>query len=209
VAYTPIDRFTIAANLAYADGKIRNGLVPCNDLDRDGVPDQVTSAPTLDELLAAVGSDNLAACRVTQRSSLGPPWSGNIRAEYNHPIMAGTEAFVRGLFSWNGSSQVDPANSFDDYDSYGLLNLYLGLRDPDGAWEVQLYGKNITNNKTVLTVDNGPFLTSYQQLRITGFQDGRPVLTPGSATADSPYTEITMVPRQEFGVNFRIALGSR
>lgn len=208
-AFTPSERFSIAANLAYADGKIRNGLVPCNDLNGDGVPDVLTSTPTLDQLLAAVGSDNLSACRVTQRSGLGSPWSGNVRAEYNYPVVDGAEAFVRGLFSWNGSSQVDPANRFDDYGSYGLLNLYAGIRDPEGAWEVQFFAKNVTNDKTVLTVDNGPFQTNYQQLRVTGFQNGRPVLTPGAATADSPYTAVSTVARQEFGVNLRIAFGSR
>jgi iron complex outermembrane receptor protein len=200
LAYAPSDRFNLAANLAYADGKLRNGLVPCNDLNGDGVPDVAVAPPTLVELQAAVGSDNLAACRLTQRSSLGSPWSGNVRAEYNQPIAAGAQGFIRALFSWNGGSEGDPANSFDNHGAYGLLNLYLGVRDPAGAWEVQFFGKNIANDRTVLTVDNGPLQTSYRQISATG---------AASAIATSPYTQITMVPRREFGVNLRFAFGSR
>ena len=44
------------------------------------------------------------------------------------------EGYVRGLYNWKGNSANDPVNAFDDVASYGLLNLYAGVRDADGRW---------------------------------------------------------------------------
>ncbi|MCJ8159672.1 TonB-dependent receptor [Sphingomonas sp. LaA6.9] len=194
---------------SYSLGKIKNGTIPCNDLNGDGVPDPTGPAPTLAQLQAAVGADNLAACQVNQRASFLPPFSATLQSEYNLAISNKMDGFVRGLFSYYGSSQGDPTNDFDDVGDYGLLNLYTGVRDPDGAWELTLFAKNVFNTTKVLTRTT-PLFTSYQQLP-GAIINGVPTITgrPSAATTTSSYTGITTTPPQEFGINFRFFFGSR
>ena len=111
-------------------------------------------------------------------------------------------AFARGLFSYKGKSKGDPTNSIDDESGYGLLNLYAGLRAPDGGWEINLFAKNVFN--TIRTTSFGaPAVTAYQELAPPTFRT-----TVGKAFT-SPYSVIQTTPPQEFGVNVRFALGSR
>ncbi|GAA0330652.1 TonB-dependent receptor [Sphingomonas oligophenolica] len=201
-------RFSIGIVASYALGKIKGGTIPCTDLNKDGVPDAVTSAPTLAQLQAATGANNISACKVTQRSSFLPPFSATIQSEYSHPISDHVDAYLRGLLTFNGQSQGDPTNAFDQVGSYGLLNLFTGIRDPRGMWEINLYAKNILNTDKVLTRTT-PNSTSYQQLGFGGFGPNGPILTgPTAANTTSSYTTITTTPNREFGVNMVFRFGS-
>jgi iron complex outermembrane receptor protein len=199
VSYDLTPSWTVGAVASYALGKIKNGTIPCNDLNGDGKPDVITASPTLAQLHAAVGANNVAQCKLSQRSSFQPPFSTTIQSEYNRPI-GNFDGFVRGLVNYNGNSQGDPTNPFDDVDAYALVNLYLGVRAPDKAWEVTLYAKNLFDTTKVLTRTD-PLSTSYQQLS-TSF-------VASAATYTSTYTGVTTTPPREFGVNLRVALGSR
>lgn len=203
VNWNPSERFNMSLNGAYARGKIRNGNVPCLDLNGDGVPDASRPATlTPEDLFAVAGTENVSVCQVSFRSSLASPWSGNFQAEYNMPVFNdASEAFVRTLVSYNGSSRVDEQNPFDDYGDYALVNLYAGLRDADGAWEVTLYGKNIFEEQTVLSTSLGALFTS-----VPGVPGGA-ITSPyiGLGNASSP----SLTAPREFGVTARFAFGSR
>ena len=127
VNFAPTSQWDIGAVASYSLGEIKNGFVPCNDYaPTDGVPDSgVPASPAA--IRAANGGENLAGCTVTQRASLSPLWSGSLQSEYRVPISA-MEGFVSGQLSVYGDSKNDPTNGVDDYDSYALLNLYLGIR---------------------------------------------------------------------------------
>ena len=163
-----------------------------NDFNGDGVPDDnVTSAPSE----AQLGTNGIGTCTVTQDSSALPPFSATLQSEYSLPISDRTDAFLRGLFSFYGKSDQNPNLDYDDIDAYGLLNLYTGVRDPDGQWEVSLYGKNIFDVTKA----------TYQDFRQTlNYSFG---LTSASYTA--PYNVVRTTAPQEFGVNVRFAFGSR
>lgn len=206
LVYRPAENWFLAGTLNYAKGEIRDGTIPCNDLNKDGVPDaNLTSAPTLAQLQAAVGANNVAACKVSYRSSFAAPFSGTLQSEYSQGI-GNFDGFVRGLVTWKGKSKNDPTNSYDEVGSYALLDVYLGLRDPDSAWEVSLFAKNLTKNDTVLTRSNGPLATSYTLLKST--TAGVPFGTQ-SSVANSTYTSVTTVQPRVFGINLRYAFGSR
>jgi iron complex outermembrane receptor protein len=208
ISYDLTPNWSIGAVTSYALGKIKNGTIPCNDLNGDGKPDVTTVAPTLAQLQAAVGANNLSQCKASQRSSFQPPFSTTIQSEYSQPI-GNFEGYVRGLLYYNGKSQGDPTSTFDDVKAYGLFNLYAGVRAPDKAWELTVYAKNLFNTTKVLSRTN-PLSTSYQQLpgAIIG---GVPTITgrPSAVTDTSTYTGVTTTPPQEFGVTLRVALGSR
>ncbi|MFK4873060.1 TonB-dependent receptor [Novosphingobium sp. ZW T3_23] len=204
---TPMWKFNASAS--YSLGKIKNGTIPCNDLNGDGVPDATTNAPSLAELQAAVGADNIAACQVNQRASFMAPFSATLQSEYSFPAFGDTDAYVRGLMTYTGKSQGDPGNAWDDVSDYALVNLFAGLRAQDGAWEIGFYAKNVFETTKTLTRTN-PLFTAYQQLGFGGIQNGAPVFTgPTAATYTSTYNGVTVTAPREFGINVRYAFGSR
>jgi len=194
--------FDLGLIAAWSDGKIKNGVIPCDDLNGDDVPDSLTTAPTVAQLQAAYGSDFIGSCRVSQRSSKQSPFSATVTAAYTMPVSDKIDVFTRGLFNYYGSSLADPTTSFDNLGSYGLLNLYAGLRDPDGGWELNLFAKNVFNTIRTTQFDP-PASTSYQELAPPTFQ------TTVGKSATSPYSIIGTNAPREFGVSLRIALGSR
>jgi len=201
--YRPSQRFTLSIVAAYSQSKIKNGVIPCDDLNGDGVPDTVTSAPTVAQLQSAYGADQIGSCAVSLRGSNQSPFSTTVQAEYNHPISDRMELFGRGLFSYYGSSQNDPSLPFDDIGSYGLLNLYAGVRADDGAWEVSLFAKNIANTVKYSRFGS-PASTSYQELTLASGLSA----TAGKAFT-SPYSQIDVTAPREFGINVKFAFGSR
>jgi iron complex outermembrane receptor protein len=117
------------------------------------------------------------------------------------PITSALTGYVRGQVSLYGDSKNDPANSVDDYDGYELLNLYVGVRDASGAWEVGLYGKNVTETERVLTrsstVASTPFnLGATASSGLTNYYAG------GVAGG------LVMTAPREFGLSVRYSFGS-
>ena len=202
LSYRASDRFNIGLVTSYVDGKIKNGVIPCDDLNGDGVPDTLTSAPTLAQLQAAYGTNNIGQCTVTQRSAYQAPFSATAQAEYRMPVGSKLELFGRGLFTYYGASQVDPTVKYDDVGSYGLLNLFGGLRASDGSWELNVFARNVFN-----TIRNSrltsPQATSFQELQPPTFR------TAAGRTFTGTYSQVvTNLPR-EVGINLRFAFGSR
>lgn len=202
IAFRASRNFDINLVASYSDGKIKNGLIPCDDLNQDGIPDSLTSAPTLAQVQAAYGANYIGQCRVTQRSSGQSPFSATVQASYNLPISDKVNFFTRGLFTFLGDAQGDPSNAFDSVSSHGLLNLFAGVRDPGGAWEVNFFAKNVFNTLRV-TSNSGPAVTGYQALQPPTYR------TTAGASATSPYAIIRTTAPREFGLNVRFAFGSR
>jgi iron complex outermembrane receptor protein len=180
---------------AYAKSKIKDGTVPCNE----GVsPDM-----TYDEFIAAAGG-GLATCQVDFRAGKSAPFNATFQTEYNLPLSDSLDSYVRGLFSYYGKSQNDPANPFDDVKSYGIVNLFAGIRDSEGDWEFGLYGKNVFDVLRVTSRTENPLSVSYREV---DFSTNPPGAVP--ATASGAYRGITINNPQEFGVTFRASFGSR
>jgi iron complex outermembrane receptor protein len=188
------DAFDIGASFTYAVGKIKNGRVPCADSNNDGVPDMTEALPTLASFNAL--GRTIQSCVVNQRANDAPVFSGNVQAEYRVPVSDRAQGYLRGLFTYYGSSQGDPLNRFDQVDGYGLLDLFVGLRDPDGAWEVQAFAKNITNTYRVLS-RTSPITQT------VGFSNGQ------SANVFTNYRGVSSTAPREFGLNVRYAFGAR
>lgn len=200
LAWKVSPNFNFSLTAAYADGKVKNGLVPCNDINGDDVPDAGTAAPTAAQLQTAYGADLIGSCRVSQRSSNQSPFSATAQAEYTMPLSDSLEVFGRGLLTYFGKSQVEPTSTFDDLGAYGLLNLYAGLRDSDGDWEFNIYAKNVFNTIKATRFDP-PASTSFQRLNASFQASGQ--------SATSSYSVIQTTAPRELGINFRVALGSR
>ena len=202
IGYRVTDRFNIGATLSYSLSKIKNGRLPCNDYaPRDGVPDAAGGVPTFTAIQAANGGEQVATCSVSTRAGVGAPFSATVTSELSQPVSGFGDAYLRGLFSYYGNSQNDPANAFDNVKSYGMLNLFAGLRSSDGDWDVGLYAKNLTNVGRVLNTPASPQNVSYQVAGATGVVGGTGVTT---------YRQVQLYsPPREFGLNATFRFGSR
>jgi iron complex outermembrane receptor protein len=207
-SFAPNRSWDLGVNVAYAKSKASGGLVPCNDYF---APFGVADSPAQQAALAALSTANrvalimattngqgIGACPFNGSPALAPKWSANAQSEYRIPVSNAVDGFVRGLVSWSGKSEGDPLNPVDQVSSYALLNLYAGLRDHSGAWEISLYAKNLTNTFRILNRESSQFAPQFQ------------LLGSGVAPVIPDYRRVLSVtaPR-EFGVNVRYSFGAR
>ena len=162
--------------------------------DSDQAATAFASAATAAALLAHVGNDWIDTCRTSGSPASAPKLSGSVQGEYSMPLADKADGFLRGLVIWKGNSQGAAANPVDSVKAYALLNMFAGVRDPDGAWEVSVFAKNLTNTHRVLTRSGTPLTTQ---------------LTGSRLNLASNYYGITTTAPREFGVNVRYAFGSR
>jgi len=203
IAYRPIRSLNLAASFSYAKGKIDNGVVACNDFDGDGRPDSVLSTPTVDDIRNAAGGEEVGACRINDRLSPAPTWTMVLQPDYSFALTDKLNGFLRALYTYYPSNDQNPYNRFDSVDAYGVLNLYTGLRSPDGAWELSLFAKNVLNEDQVIDRGQGPITTGYQRLLPPEYQ------TAEGASIASPYMTTRLVAPREIGASIRYAFGSR
>ena len=133
------ENVSLAAGIAYLDAELEGIQQPCFidqllvgsgctiDLNGDGVPETQDLAgkapPNTPEL-----KYNLDLSFTIPTANMGFDFFGNLNYSYQDDTQFGL-------------SQDDLATQ----DSYGLLNLTLGILDKQGRYEVHLYGKNITD----------------------------------------------------------------
>ena len=192
LSFSVTENFSVATTAAYADGRVKDGVFPCVDLDNDNVQD--TAAPTLGQLYGQVGANQIDTCRADASSSSAPRWSGTVQAEYSRPVGTVGEAYLRGLSTWRGKSRGDTINPNDDVGAFALVDLFAGLRGLENAWEISFFAKNVLNTRRVLTRSAAPLATQ---------------VVPNGGTATYNYLGIAMTEPREFDVNMRVFFGSR
>lgn len=183
------DQLTLGVLFNYAKGKIDDGKIACNDYNpHDGIPDTSGVVPTLADIVAAAGDDNLTECETSQRTNFAPDYSATFSGEYRFAV-GSLQAYLRGLWSWYDDTENDPTNPLDDIDSYSIVNLYLGLTEPEGRWSGMLYVKNVFDTEEVIKRSAQPGSVSYA----VGNDD--PIV--------SRYREVSLTAPQEIGINLR------
>jgi iron complex outermembrane recepter protein len=186
------DRFNFGGTFAYAKSEVANGRVPCVDLNNDNIQDStLITAATLDAFAAQAGPGLVDTCAIS-RAGRAPNFSATLQAEYNVPVANTLQGYLRGFLTYNGATTGEDPNANDSVSAYAIANLFLGVRAEDGSWDLSVYGRNITNTHRVLTRDGS---------------------RASSVIARNPYTSdyykiATTAPR-EFGINLRVAFGSR
>lgn len=204
MAFNPSRHFSLSASLDWSKSKIGAAERACNVLPNGTIP-TVTDLQT-----GLPAGEHLAVCNVPggQSANLQAPWNGTVQSEYSHDLTDNAEGFVRGLVSWHGKTQNDPENPYDNIGAYALLNAYAGVRDPNGAWSLTFYGKNLANVHEISTLEATPFNVSQTNVLLQAPTYRTPVGTTSSNNISRYGVLTTIVPR-EFGVTLRVALGSR
>lgn len=195
--YQLSEQWNVGALVSYAKGEIDNGTIPCNDYaPADGNPDSGGNVPTVAQIDAATGNQNVGSCKADFRSNFAPLWTATFSSEYGFK-MGDLDSYLRGLLTVYGESKNDPTNNLDDVDSYSTLNLYAGVRDPEAVWEVMFYGKNVFEAEEVLSREASPASVGVQVLQPPTFTSA------AGDTRVSTYRQVSLTPEREFGVNVR------
>lgn len=141
----PLDNWDVSVSAAYIKGRYDDAALPCNDFDGDGKPDG-TGTPVI------TGSGNVSFCKTNSRLADIPDFTLSANSELRFPMDTVTP-FVRGLLSYRPGVFSERADF--RYQSRALLNAYVGVRTNDGRWEVNVFAKNLLNQKRITNISLG------------------------------------------------------
>jgi iron complex outermembrane receptor protein len=168
-----IDTWDMNVSAAYTRGRYSDALLPCNDFDGSGVPNQ-NGVPTVQ------GTGNVSYCVSSGRLAETPDFSLTANTELRFPTGDYTP-FVRALFTYRPAFTSDRVNF--RYQDRELLNLFVGVRGPDDKWEITAFARNVLNQK-----------------RITNISLGNSLVPTQSGSLDSGYRLVNVTNPREFGV---------
>ena len=88
-----------------------------------------------------------ATCNLTGRQVVGAPkWTANAYAAYERPLTERLIGYARAEYSWRSHFYGYQDDSVQTRTGdYTLVNLYLGIKDPAGRWDLMIWGKNVAN----------------------------------------------------------------
>jgi iron complex outermembrane receptor protein len=173
--------FDLTAN--YSNGHLTGSEVPC-------------SPPSGGTTVAAFpAGTHVFLCPSHASTSVAPNFNTSAQSEYDLPLpgASGIDSFIRGLYTFYGRNPH--ASQFYVAPSYGILNLYAGLRSPDGAWEGAIFAKNALDAEKVLTLSTGTPAIDAQGL--------------STMFGSSGYYNTSITPRREYGLTVTYSFGSR
>lgn len=102
-----------------------------------------------------------AVCDLSGRGLPGvSKYSVSLGGEYAADVASGAEAYINANYSYR--SKFNAAyNLAEDavIKGYGLTNLRIGLRHPDGRWDVSVYARNLFNTKYFNNIGPAAFNT--------------------------------------------------
>lgn len=176
----PTENIDLGINASYADSHYDNATIICNDYNGDGIPD-ATGDP------AVQPGKQVSTCLSNDRLAQIPKFNMNASAEVRMPLGSVTP-FLRTLVNYRPgfTSQLDNYH----YRAYTKVDLFAGVRDEDGRWELTVYAKNLLNQTRALSVSAGNFQQSTVTLDFSA----------AGAAFDSGYRTAVITPPREIGV---------
>ncbi len=121
--------------LSYSKGEWDGASKPCNDR----APGEV-----------------LAYCDIDGEPLGGEPeWSFSLNSEYYFPLGDATELYVRGLLKYtddriNTEASAGIGQVAADFESYTIVDMFVGWRSSAYTWDVSLWAKNVTDEDAVV-----------------------------------------------------------
>lgn len=130
------DNWRIGGAFSYTDSVFKDGAeLVCNQYDEGGnvviPPGQVAGS-------CDVGGDKLGP---------QPELTATLNSEYTATFGDSLEGYLRGLYRYVGDREdVD----IDGLDPYQTFDLYLGVRDVSGRWDVGLFARNVFDEDEII-----------------------------------------------------------
>lgn len=141
--------------VSYNKARYDYALTPCNDFNFDGEADSEGTP-------AVPVGQQVSYCRRNDRLSDTPAFALTATSEVRAPL-GFAQGFLRGLLTHSGSFLLDEA----DYRVRAStnLNLYAGLRDEDGRWELSIFARNMFNAKRIQGMGDGELQAATRYLQ--------------------------------------------
>jgi len=96
--------------------------------------------------------------------SFAPDWAASARLNYERGLTDNIEGYVDVNISYMGDHLL--SNDVDTEDSYTVFGLSVGLRSPDGTWDVSVGCGNCTDETYLTNAFNQPFMGALAPDRI-------------------------------------------
>ncbi|MGC4110289.1 MAG: TonB-dependent receptor [Nocardioides sp.] len=178
-------RLSLAGAFSYADGRVQNDFVPCNDGNFDGVPDNIAPSPAD---FAAAGQ-KVALCLSNRSVTRSPRWSLTLQSEYRVPVARGVSAYARSLLTHFPRNAND--NETAPIRAYSTVNLYAGLTGEAG-WDISLFVRNAFDTAHLVSRDS---VSAQSEANL------------GTYFGSSGYYAVRVVTPRQIGLNLRYAFG--
>ncbi|ADG10255.1 TonB-dependent receptor [Caulobacter segnis] len=135
---------TISAS--YVDAHYDNALLYCNDNNNDGVPDAGGAFVQPGRQVSVCASNS----KLANDTGLAPgKFNLSLNSEYVRNVGA-VDLFARGLARYTPRSYLP--NVDQHFSAYATVDLYLGVRSADRAWEASLFAQNLFDKSEQLSV---------------------------------------------------------
>ena len=135
LSFVPVDGLDLGLNVGYLDAKLKDDIVLPPDSDG------------FEAVLALNGA----------RLAISPELKYSAYAQYTWPReIFGGSPYTRVQYSYNGDALNDLECNAPDCDahqvmhSYSIVDVKIGIEDPDGEWEVSLFVDNLTDEQAEL-----------------------------------------------------------
>lgn len=171
------DNWDFGLAASYTKARFNNARVPCNDFAGTGVPNE-NGTPKV------TGSGNVSYCAATGRLAETPDFGLTANTEVRLP-MGSVTPFVRALFTYRPGFNSERVQY--TYQSRELLNMFVGLRTDDGKWELDLFARNLLDQRRITFRAQG---TGKVNALIAG-------------TFDSGYRQVNVTNPREFGATLK------
>lgn len=179
------DDWQVGLGVSYVDAKFTGGKTYC---------DFVTDASCTDSLTDSNGNRLVGTRTASGRLAGEPNWGVSANTEYTLHFGA-VDAYARGLYSFqSGRSDDAVANSVLDTSSYGIFNLFLGVRDTKKVWEVNVWAKNLFDHQQVTRIKKEEL---YQPSAYNFSPNVPPAQDPNIATG---YSQVQLIPERQIGI---------
>src|SRR3546814_431521 len=100
----------------------------------------------------AINVDEFAGTPAGTRAVRAPEWTGTVAAYYETALSPDLDLNVNPFVDFSSSQDHQlPSFNAPRRKAYGFVNLRVGVGANDKSWELALIGKNLTNQKSVLS----------------------------------------------------------
>jgi outer membrane receptor protein involved in Fe transport len=102
--------------------------------------------------------ERVGSCDIDGENIGGEPeWSAFLNSEYYFPL-ENTEVYLRGLYKFTGerdniSASAGIGRVADEFNSYNLVDLFVGWRSSELTWDVNVFVKNALDEDEITTQD--------------------------------------------------------
>ena len=143
---SPTDRFRFSGSVSWLHSRYDDFLTK-DPLDPRNVSGGAPAGDPATDFVPPNGVPDIQLAGNPTRNS--PDWSGNLHAEYDFVLPAGTLTLMGDVSYKDDVYFTEFARLIEGQDAYTILDLQLRFVTGDGRWTANLWGKNLTDEEVV------------------------------------------------------------